>query len=469
MAAPRFLTDADIDPLAEGVFAVLEDVGILCQNEQMLKALETAGAEVDYVKQRAWFPRPMVAEFVESFRQQQAQENDEPTRFVAPGLPRLTTQVAQLFYDYEQQEQRSANKQDFIHLIEFGDVLHGEEGVGHCLSLTDVPPLLEPLEAAMLLAEYGHNPGPAFAWNVKQIDYLIEMGDILGIANWFTWGAICFAHPLRFDKDVADKFVRRVREGVPTGLTAMPIAGVTTPATLEGFIVVASAEHIATWIAARVLNPQVPLKGDMWAGTVDMKTGHVSYCAFDAMFYAFAGIEFLRKWCGMDMPVGGGEYCDAKEPGLYTALEKAYKAMTIAAFTGRHPGVGQGMLDEGRMLSDVQLLLERELALGLQHFARPIQPTAENIALPAIREVGLALHTNYLEVIHTLEHFRSCLWLPELIERAGWNGFEGEAQVLQKTQDKVNSLVAEYVKPEGRDDKLAAMRSVVAKARKELC
>ena len=62
------------------------------------------------------------------------------------------------------------------------------------------------------------------------------------------------------------------------------------------------------------------------------------------------------------MPVGGGEYSDAREPGLYAALEKAYKAMTIAAFTGFHPPIGQGMLETGKTLSPAQLLIERDLS-----------------------------------------------------------------------------------------------------------
>ena len=41
----------------------------------------------------------------------------------------------------------------------------------------------------------------------------------------------------------------------------MPVAGVTAPVTFEGFIVIASAEHVATWIAARALNPEVQLAG----------------------------------------------------------------------------------------------------------------------------------------------------------------------------------------------------------------
>jgi len=459
----------DIEPLAEGMLVVLEKVGALFQNEEMLEALEVAGAKVDHALQKATFPREMVLEYVESFRREHLTSGDEgQAQFGRPALATLETQVAQFVHDYEKQERRSGNRQDLITLIKLGDVLHGDSGVGHSLLLTDVPPLLEPLEAAMLLAEYAHRPGPAFAWNVRQVDYLKEMGDILGIKDWFTWGAICIAHPFRFDRDVADKFVRRVREGFPTGLTAMPIAGISTPVTVEGFTVVSSAEHVAAWIAARALNPDVAITGSQWAGTIDMKTGQISYCAFDAMFYAFVCVEFLRRWTGVSIEVGGGEYCDAREPGLYTALEKAYKAMTIAAFSGHHPPIGQGMLEEGKTLSPVQLLLERDLGLGIQHYGRDVEATAENIALPTILEVGSGSRINYLQMEHTLHHYRSCLWLPQFIDRSGWNGAESEKQMLDQIQQKANALIASYRKPEGREEKLSAMRTVVERARREL-
>jgi len=468
MFQTALVRDEHVEPLAEGVLTVLENVGVLCQNEEMLRALAAAGARVDYASERARFPREMTAEFVESLHAEHEGTANVARRFTAPGLPGVGTQVAQLFHDYEKQEMRSSNKQDFITLTRLGDVLEPGGAVGHSLSLTDVPPPVEPLEAALLLAEHAHNPGAAFAWRVDQVDYLIEMGEILGRKNWFSYGAVCFAHPLRFDRDTAGKFVRRVREGVPTGMTAMPVAGVSTPATVEGFIVVSTAEHVAAWMAARAINPEVALSGSMWAGTVDMKTGWVSYSAPDAMFYAFASVEFIRKWCGKTIPVGGGEYCDAKAPGLYTALEKAHKSMTIAAFTGQPTGVGSGLFDEGKVLSPVQLLLDREMAQAVGILARGVDPTEENIGLSAILEVGIGLTTSHVETTHTLGHFRSSLWLPELMERAGWAGPDQERRVLDRTQAKVNELISRYTKPEGREDQLAAMRQVVERARATL-
>jgi trimethylamine:corrinoid methyltransferase-like protein len=126
------------------------------------------------------------------------------------------------------------------------------------------------------------------------------------------------------------------------------------------------------------------------------------------------------------------------------------------------------MLDEGKILAPVQLMLERDLGLGVRHFGRDIDPVAERIASPTIRDVGLGLERSYLETEHTLRNFRECLWLPELTDRSGWIGYDGEEKMLQKAHSKVESLLAEYEKPEGREDKLAAMRQVVERARKHL-
>ena len=462
------LEDADVEPIGDALCTVLEKVGVFSQNSDILDALEAAGARVDRAAQVVTFPRPMTREFVEQMRREESGASEVPPHFSRPGLPGVGTQIAQFTYDYAKKERRSSNRADLIEWVKLGDVLPPKGAVGHALSLTDVPPLIEPLEAAMILAEYAHQPGPAFAWNVKQVDYLIEMGEIYGIEDWFSWGAVCFAHPLRFDRDVADKFVRRVKSGAATGLTAMPVAGVSAPVTTAGFLAVTAAEMVATWMAARAVNPDVTLAGSIWCGSLDMRTGEVSYCAFDAMFYSFALAEFLRRWCNKDLTVGGGEYCDAKAPGYYAALEKAYKAMLIGAFTGKTAAIGQGMLDEGKTLCAVQLLLEREFTTGLHFLGQDIDVSEETLAMDTILEVGQGLTKSYIDRKHTLRHFRDSLWGPRIMDRSGWQGAEQEEAVLGRLQAQADDLLASYEKPEVDPAKLVEMREVVGRAEREL-
>lgn len=469
MFQTHLMKDQDVEPLAEGVMSVLERVGVLCENDELCRALAEWGAEVDFERQRVRFPRRAVGEFVDGLRKEfSEQPHSRGEAFGAPGLAGISTQVAQLYHDAETDETRSSDGAGFVELVKLGSVLHPDSPVGHVLSMTDVPPLLEPFRAGLLLAEWATIPGAPFVWRVDQVDWMIEMGHALGRENWFTWGAVCFAHPLRFDRDTVGKFVRRVREGTPTGLTGMPVAGVSTPVTVEGFVVVSTAEHVATWIACRALNPTVALSGSMWGGSVDMKTGAVSYSAPDAMLYSFAAVEFIRRWTGFRMPVGSGEYCDAKKPSLYAALEKAYKAMTVSAFTGQPASPGTGLIDEGKTMSAVQFLLDREFALATASLSRTLDPTPENLGLEAAFEVGIGLETNYLETQHTLRHFRDCLWLPRIIERVRWNGAETEARAIEAAKVKLRELIAQYRKPEDREERLAAMRQVYERAKAAL-
>jgi len=205
------LTDDDVQP-AEAAIEVLENVGLVCQNDELLQALAGVGCEVDAHGERARFPKAVVTDFLDQLRRNRAGKippRDEGFPKLDP--PALTMQVAQFYYDTAAGEKRQGNTEDFIELVKLGEVLHGEDGVGHALTLTDINPLLEPLEVGMLLAEHASRPQQPFASDIRQMDYLLEMGEIVGIGNWFSFGAFTFAHPLRFDRDTAARFARRIQ------------------------------------------------------------------------------------------------------------------------------------------------------------------------------------------------------------------------------------------------------------------
>jgi trimethylamine--corrinoid protein Co-methyltransferase len=486
MYQTELLRDQHIEPIAEAALTILERIGILCQNEELLRALGAVGATVDYAAERVRFPRALVKEYVDSFRAQYggrlhgqsfnadglvSEGGSQPAAnaFAPPGLPVLSTDIAPLYYDWPSRQRRSSNTPDFIALLKLGEVLHGGCGVGHCLTPTDVPPVLEPLHSACVMAEYVTDPVGVYCFRADQRPYLQEMAEILGVGErLLCWGALCFAHPLRFDREPAGRLVLMARAGVPVGLTAMPVAGVSTPITPEGFMAMTAAEQVAGWIAGRALNPSVPLGGSMWAGTVDMRSGNVSYSAPDAMYMAFCSIEFIRRWTGVSIPPGSGEYTDAKEPGQYAVLEKMYKAMMVAAFTGQHPGVGSGMLECGKTMCPVQLLIERDALGSLDLFVHRIDPSPQNLALDTMLEVDLGFGRNFFESQHTLDHFQRNVWLPRLVDREGWRGGAQDRDLLDQAQRRIDEMLSQYRKPAGREEKLAQMRAVVERARRKL-
>ena len=463
------LTDGDVEQLGQAATTVLEKVGALYQNQHILEALDANGAKVDYARQVATFPKEMTREFLDAIRKETPPADDSGhRRFSAPGMGGMFHQLSQYFYDYETRERRLGNKADYIQMIKLGDVLYRESGVGQCMLLSDVPAPVEPLESTLLQFEYAHRPRGAYVQDVRQIDYLHEMEDISGVQDLVWLANVGFSSPLRLGKDIADRFVYAIKKGRPASLYVMTVSGAGTPVTVAGTIAACAAEFLANWMAARALNPDCGLGAGAWIATMDMRTGEASYSACDAMIRNFSVREFMRRWTGVHIGAGGAVYNAAKVPGLYSALEKAHCAMTVAAFTGSHTGVVSGHLDGGLTISPVQLVLDIEMAKALAHLGRPIEVNEETIGLDTMLAVGHAEDTNYMESEHTLRHFRSSLWLPEIMERPGWAGAETEERVLDKAQQRVNELIAAYEKPQVDEDMLAKLRAVVAKARKHL-
>ncbi|HCA46914.1 MAG TPA: hypothetical protein DEP45_05980, partial [Armatimonadetes bacterium] len=59
------ISDQQIQPLANATIEVLETVGALCQNEELMRGLEAMGARVDYSAERVYYPRELTERFVE--------------------------------------------------------------------------------------------------------------------------------------------------------------------------------------------------------------------------------------------------------------------------------------------------------------------------------------------------------------------------------------------------------------------
>lgn len=471
MGAFHVLDQPDVERLAEAALTILDRLGMTCQSPTLLEALDGWGARVDLATEQVTFPRSLVEDFIRGTRAEAKPDSATPSFFRAPPMPWTFHPLAVYFYDGATQEKRAGNREDFITMTKLGDVLHPERGVGHSLLLSDVPSEVEPLEAALLLCEWGHRPRGVYVQDVRQIPYLQEMEDIAGISDpyWHWMANVSFSTPLRLGHDIAERFVLMVRSGrYPAQVYNFAVSGVNMPATVAGCAALAGAELLALWMAARALSPNISLEGGLaWIATADMRTGDISYSGYDATIRSLATCEFLRRWTGVTVSPGGGEYNPSSVPGTYTALEKAYRAMTVAAFTGVHPAVGLGHVEAGLSLSPVQLLLDREVTAGLGLLEHP--PVDEDtLGLDTILSVGHGEHGTYLETEHTLRHFRSALWQPRFFDRGGWAGVESEQAVLARAQDRVQELLAEYRKPEFDPDRLEKMRRVVDRARREM-
>ena len=261
--------------------------------------------------------------------------------------------------------------------------------------------------------------------------------------------------------------------GFGASASSMPVVGASVPVTMERAIALSAAEIMGAWTAYRALREDVSVTSGIAAGAVDMRTGHVSFCSPEAMMLNFGVVEFFRRLCGKQVGIAGGsDYCDAKVPGLRAALEKAHKAMTIAAVTGKHPGVGGGMVDSGKTLSPEQILIERAVSEGVRRIFAPVETTPETLAAESIAEVGVGVGKTHFETDHTLEHFRAALWSPslKLVDPPQDTGtdFARDRQIVAEAHDQYEQIRSTYEPPSVDPDKLRAIQAVVDRAKEDL-
>lgn len=484
----QVLNSSGVELLADGIVEVLEKVGIMCQNDEILMAYAEAGCRVDFESQIARFPRKIILDFVDGIRSEDKKnwessltgENkqtiysgyhpySEIDRFISPEDPYMFHNLSTYFYDDYTNERRPGNKEDFITMIKLGDAIHPQKGVGHALNLMDTNSEAEPIEAALVELEYSKNPRGVYVHNIRQIPYLQEIEQIFGITDpyWHWIANICPNSPLKLDKVVCERLVYMSKTSIyPAKLAAMPVAGVNMPITVAGAAVIVSAEFIAVWFAMRLISgKKIPLTGMPIQGCMDLKTGKVSFTAFDAAISRITVCDFMKKWMGIPMAPGPGEWNPTKKPSLYGVLEKAYFAMIGAAFTGYHAEIGVGHIDSGLTFSPVQLLLDIEFSQGLKFLESPLI-NKDTLGIQTILDMGFAITDNYATTEHTLKHMRTSSWIPSLLPRNGWDD-EVEREAIKRAKGKVKEYIASYKKPEGTEEKLIKARQVLARAYKE--
>jgi len=478
----NIFTDSDLDQLADATLGVLERAGVMYQSDAILDALEAAGAVADRSSQRARLPRRMIEAIIEGQKKRQehravpAEGRPPEIRRAPPDgpLPGIQTQVAQFHYDHERAERRIGNRRDLIAMAQFGDALDERRRVDHVLLMHEEPHLVEPLEALLVLLEHTSRPGNTYPHFAAQFPYLEEIGEICaGDHRRFLTGGIFMVSPLRMDRRACDYMVGLVRRGIACGVGTQPVSGISAPVTRAGAIVVGAAEIIAGWAASFALNPQLPLSGCICSGSVDMAEANVTFCSPEAMIQDIGCVELFRRRFGGQVNVAGGsDYTSAKLPGYQAGFEKAFEAMAISAYTGVHPSLGAGLLDSGKMFSPLQLLIDREFQSFLWRFAAGAQVNEDEIALDLIASVGSGIGLSYLDAEHTLRHYRQSLWFPRLVDRSVWRAERKEEhpdrKLLERAAAQFREVMARYRPPEVDRDKLAKVREVVDRARRDL-
>ncbi len=244
--------------------------------------------------------------------------------------------------------------------------------------------------------------------------------------------------PLKHSRAALDKLLLCSEKQIPIIYTPCTSGGATAPVTLAGNIVLALAEGLVGVVVSQLKNKGTPIILGGVITVMDMRT--TTFCYGAPEFYLLsAGLAQVCQFLGI--PVFGTAGCtDSKVLDEQAAVE-ASLSVIIESLTGANLIHDVGYMASGMTGSFDMLVMGNEIIGMVKRIMRGINTDEESLCAEVIDKVGPG--GNYLTEEHTLRHFKTEYWRPQLLDRSNYHTWksEGSKSLNEKVNEKVKSIL----------------------------
>jgi trimethylamine--corrinoid protein Co-methyltransferase len=177
---------------------------------------------------------------------------------------------------------------------------------------------------------------------------------------------------------------------------------------------------------------------------LDMSTTILAYGAPELTLLS-AAMTDISKY--LKLPMFSTAGCsDSKALDEQAAIEAAM-SIAIAGLSGASLIHDVGFLESALIGSYDMVVLSNEIISLVKRILRGVPVDAEHLALDVIERVGPGGH--FLMDDHTLEHFRTEFWRPELLDRSNWENWtaDGSRTLRTRVHERVLDLIEHYETP----------------------
>ena len=476
----RILSPEEEDRVHRNALRILSEVGVVVENQALLDLLASAGAQVDFAGQRVRF----ASSFMETFIAESQDAYDEieglevsclfPSGRRATysnGLEVTAGSYPQVLLTLDG-EYKPHTIESVAEMTRLADALDNYDRLGVMGIPSDTPQALGSLymrwlswtHAAKKLSNCGEVRDPAL------LPYVMEMGRIMADTKnaplrQYAFAEVELVSTLRFARAEAEIFEHFWRQGLLAGIGFMHSAGGSAPATLAGAVSLDVANSLFVNMLYRLCFGLRKLWLQTNASVLDMRRGMFPFGRPERALIILANGQMARR---LDAGLwASAVYPDGKAPGVENGLQSSFNAVP-SVLAGSLGIECFGLLSGGEAGSPLQLAIDNEYAGGLKRLARGMVADEETLAFDVIRELGPGGF--FAGTDHTVKHFRSEHWQPELFTRQGLNAWlAGDRKTLE---DRAREVCEEALKthhPRGVDEQTEkALLAVIESAKRNL-
>lgn len=421
----RPLSDADVQRIHSTALDALEQIGLADAPESGVAYLTAAGA-VQGDDGRIRFPRALIEDTIAKANRSITLYGRDPRHDMQLSGTRVhygTAGAAVHLVDIDGRNYRECTVQDLHDAVRIADVLDNIHFVQRPMVCRDIPDNFEMDMNSIYACCAGTSKHVGVSFTEREFARKgMEMLHIIadGEDKWrerpFVSNSNCFVvPPMKFATEGCEVMEECIKGGMPVLLLSAGMAGATTPSTIAGAIVQATAECLAGLVYVNAVKPGHPAIFGTWPFGLDLRTGAMTGasgeqalltagCAQMHRFYdlpggAAAGITDAKL---PDMQAGWEQMCSNVMAGL-SGLNMVYEA------AGMHASL-LGFCLESLILGD-------DLIGQAQRCVRGIEVDDETLALEQIRDVCIGGPGHYLGTPQTLARMESDYQYPKLGNR----------------------------------------------------
>jgi trimethylamine--corrinoid protein Co-methyltransferase len=349
------------------------------------------------------------------------------------------------------------------------DALENIDWVMPMGSVQDVPPTVADLYEFEAVVTHTTKPFVFIGYTPQGVELVYEMAaEVAGGLDKLQDRPFLMFYPepispLVQPEDVIDRLFIAADLNMPQMQGPSIQFGATAPVTLAGGLVQGTAESLMCVVLAQLRNPGCPCSMGCNFAAFDMSSGLMSIAGPEMSLALSAQAEVAASF---GLPTWGlAGATGAKVLDAQAGSESAF-AILAQGLGGLNLIHDVGYMDDGMVCSTAQLVLGNENIAMAKRFIRGIIINPETLAREAIEKVGPGGH--FLQEMHTLQHFKDELWVPELMTRDPrevWidNGSKSLDAVIQ---DKLHEIIETHKVRELDAEKLEAVRKIKEKGEK---
>jgi trimethylamine--corrinoid protein Co-methyltransferase len=467
-----FLSKEEIALIHENSLRVLQEVGLRIYSKRVQDMLRAEGAECDASSNLVKIPASMVEEAVRKAPKEITMCGREPEKDVklpARVFPFATLSGFAVFMrDMETGEKRSTTSSDLKDFSVLGDYLDTVDFFWPIVTPTEVPPPIQVVQGLAVSLENTSKHIQYQALNEEQAKWQIKLASaVVGDEETLRKRPIissvqCSVSPLQFEKESSEAMVELAQAGIPISPMSMALGGVTAPITLAGTLVTINAEELGALVITQCANPGSPMiycvestPANMWSGEINYQAPEIPFisagCAQMARFY---GLPCQVAQMGMD-----------ETPPDLESLNKSAALFALNNMCRTDITGGFGSLEAADSSALEQVILDVEAWERSRAFLRNFEINEETLAFDAIRSAGPG--GTYLAMKHTIEHFRSEIWLRKPSETL-LLGKTSDGSLVDKAKAKVREILSTHQPPLIGKDVKNELRRIMEECRKAL-